>query len=143
MHSSVALFERQDKTVKMCRSLLIAVKLLLLAASTTTAFVPTTSIASVRTPIRIFAEEESKSSGNEPRHEVRGGPMPDLSEEETQRLQQQAQAFMEYQQNAPKLDWPSEIRTLVQYNHGKTSHHSSLENTLFFHASFSKIFSFF
>ena len=28
------------------------------------------------------------------------------------------EAFAEHQQNAPKMDWATDIRTLVQYNHG-------------------------
>lgn len=60
-------------------------------------------------------EEVERKTG----HEVRAsGPLPDITEEEQERLQQQAQKFMDYQQNAAKLDWPTEIRTLVQYNHG-------------------------
>ncbi|CAB9503930.1 Protein of unknown function (DUF2470) [Seminavis robusta] len=69
---------------------------------------------------KLFEKLESEpGKSNAPGHEVRAsGPVPDLSPEEQERLQAQAEAYMGYQKEAPKLDWPTEIRTLVQYNHG-------------------------
>ena len=62
-----------------------------------------------------FAKENDEEKVNAPGHGVRpSGPVPDLTVEEQERLQAQAQLFMEYQQEAPKLDWPTEVRTLVQ-----------------------------
>ena len=47
-----------------------------------------------------------------PRHDV-GAPI-ELPPE----VQKQVQAYQEHQQNAPKLDWATDVRTLIQYNHG-------------------------
>jgi len=103
--------------MKIHSSLFLAAALLVQGTS---AFVPLASVSSRSNGVStttLFEKEESAK--NAPGHEVRSsGPVPDLSPEETERLQQQAQAFMAYQQEAPKLDWPTEIRTLVQYNHG-------------------------
>ena len=86
------------------------------------AFVPSASIGNnIRAHqqlSRLFEKEEEKKT-NAPGHEVRSsGPVPDLSPEEQEKLQKQSQAFMEYQKEAPELDWPTQIRTLVEYNHG-------------------------
>ena len=56
---------------------------------------------------------EASSPKNAPRHDV-GNPMEDLPEE----VVKQMQAYQEYQQAAPKLGWATDVRTLVQYNHG-------------------------
>ena len=95
-----------------------------LLAHTAKAFVPPHSVTATAAspafsrPTTFLAESkgsESKAAG----HEVRSSePMPDISDEEKEKIEAQAQAFMEYQQNAAKLDWATEIRTLVQYNHG-------------------------
>ena len=79
-----------------------------LLVSTSGAFLPSRQLIARGTT--LF--ENEKPTG----HEVRpsGGTVPDLTKEETERIQQQAQEFMEYQQEAPKLDWPTEVRTLVQ-----------------------------
>jgi hypothetical protein len=67
---------------------------------------------------RLF-EQKEESKTHAPGHEVRSsGPAPDISQEEQEKLQKQAQQFMEYQKSAAELDWPTQIRTLVQYNHG-------------------------
>jgi len=89
-----------------------------LSLQSTLAFVPLTGRFSQASRTQLF-EKEEESKTNAPGHEVRAsGPLPDLTEEEQERLQAQAAKFMEYQKDAPKLDWPTEIRTLVQYNHG-------------------------
>lgn len=33
-------------------------------------------------------------------------------------MQAKIVAYQEHQQNAPKLDWATDVRTLIQYNHG-------------------------
>ena len=91
---------------------IVAAAASLLAVETAWAFAPQSVISrpSLRpTTSQLGASKEEEKPSNEPRHEVRSsGPMPDLSEEEQQRLQEQAQQYMEYQQAAPKLDWPTE-----------------------------------
>jgi putative heme iron utilization protein len=101
--------------IRLCAILAAA---LLLQGST--AFVPAMSKVLRATNSRLFEKLESEPlKTNAPGHEVRpSGPVPDMSPEDQERLQAQAQAYMEYQNGAPKLDWPTEIRTLVQYNHG-------------------------
>ena len=111
--------------MKFQSSVVLATALLVQA---TTAFVPlsATPSSSLLSPIStsgsrttpLFESKEAESK-NAPGHEVRSSePLPDLSPEEMERLQAQAKSFMEFQQEAPKLDWPTEVRTLVQYNHG-------------------------
>mmetsp|Transcript_16101 Transcript_16101/g.22922 ORF Transcript_16101/g.22922 Transcript_16101/m.22922 type:complete len:341 (+) Transcript_16101:53-1075(+) len=51
-----------------------------------------------------------------PRHDVRSSSMEDVKID-PQELKLQ-QSLAEHQQNAPKLGWATDIRTLVQYNHG-------------------------
>jgi len=51
---------------------------------------------------------------NAPRHDVRSNVATDIDPAEL-KIQQ---AFAEHQQNAPKLGWATDIRTLVQFNHG-------------------------
>jgi len=65
-------------------------------------------------------DEEKKESPNQEtakalRHDVRNEGMEQEMDPEEIKIQQ---AFMEHQQNAPKLGWATDIRTLVQYNHG-------------------------
>jgi hypothetical protein len=45
---------------------------------------------------------------------VGGAAQQDLPEE----VQKAMMAYQEHQQTAPKLDWATDVRTLVQYNHG-------------------------
>merc|ERR1712151_1429138 len=58
----------------------------------------------------------SLNEKNQPGHDV-GGPT-NLSKEELEAMQKKQMAFQEHQMAAAKLDWPTEVRTLVQYNHG-------------------------
>lgn len=51
---------------------------------------------------------------NAPKHDVGDGAMANLSPEQLER----AQAYMEHQQNVPKPGFPTDVRSLVQYNHG-------------------------
>lgn len=49
-----------------------------------------------------------------PKHDVGANPFADLSPEQAAR----AQAYMEHQQNVPKPGFPTDVRSLIQYNHG-------------------------
>ncbi|KAL7579471.1 hypothetical protein ACA910_007855 [Epithemia clementina (nom. ined.)] len=49
-----------------------------------------------------------------PKHDTGGQALEDLPEE----VQTKILAYQAYQEAAPKLGWPVDIRTLVQYNHG-------------------------
>ena len=53
-------------------------------------------------------------SGKAPTHDTRGQALEDLPEE----IQAKIVAYQAHQESAPKLGWPTDIRTLVQYNHG-------------------------
>ena len=52
---------------------------------------------------------------NAPRHDVRSSGAAAEMDPEEAKIQA---AFAEHQQNAPKLGWATDIRSLVQYNHG-------------------------
>jgi len=69
------------------------------------------------TTLRSSADDKvEKEPKNAPRHDVRsGGDAATEMDPEEMKIQQ---AFAEHQQNAPKLGWATDIRTLVQYNHG-------------------------
>ena len=57
----------------------------------------------------------SSSSTPPPKHDVgAANPMDDMDPEQLAR----AQAYMEHQQNSPKIGYPTDVRSLVQYNHG-------------------------
>ena len=61
---------------------------------------------------RLF---HSPSSTPPPKHDVgNGNQMSSLPPDQLARVQ----AFMEHQQNAPKIGFPTDVRSLVQYNHG-------------------------
>lgn len=84
---------------------------------------PTKTVGSVRSSHHGLTvlnsnrdDEEEAKSKNAPRHDVRsgGGTAKEMDPEEM-KIQE---AFAEHQQNAPKLGWATDIRTLVQYNHG-------------------------
>jgi hypothetical protein len=49
-----------------------------------------------------------------PKHDVGGNPLDQLQPDQKERVQ----AFMEYQQNLPRIGFPTDVRSLVQYNHG-------------------------
>lgn len=61
-------------------------------------------------------DKVEKEPKNAPGHDVRGGG--DVSKEMDPEELKIQEAFAEHQQNAPKLGWSTDIRTLVQYNHG-------------------------
>lgn len=64
-------------------------------------------------------DSEDKSAATEtkaPRHDVRSAGAEGMKiDPEELKIQQ---ALQEHQSNAPKLGWATDIRTLVQYNHG-------------------------
>ena len=86
-----------------------ATLLLSLVASTSQAFI-SSGVASRQASTLLRNEPEK----NAPRHDTKGQALEDLPEE----IQAKIIAYQEHQQNAPKLGWPTDIRTLVQYNHG-------------------------
>ena len=51
-----------------------------------------------------------------PKHDVggAGNPMDKFTPEQLER----AQAYMEHQQSVAKLGYPTDVRSLIQYNHG-------------------------
>lgn len=59
---------------------------------------------------KLFAEKPDKA----PRHDVGKAATASLPES----VQKQLEAYQEHQQAAPKLSWATDVRTLVQYNHG-------------------------
>lgn len=61
-----------------------------------------------------FASTGSRLYNNAPRHDVRSSAPMDMDPEEA-KIQA---ALAEHQQNAPKLGWATDVRTLIQYNHG-------------------------
>jgi putative heme iron utilization protein len=75
----------------------------------TRAFAPSTSLQQRHNPTTLFAEKKA------PRHDVSGGGnQVDLPPH----VQQQLVAYHEHQSAALKLDFATDVRTLVQYNHG-------------------------
>lgn len=61
----------------------------------------------IRTTSRLFA--------NEPKHDVKGQQSMD---DHTPEQQERIKAFVEHQQNVPKIGYAADVRSLVQYNHG-------------------------
>jgi len=100
----------------------IAINTLLLSGSTVQSFttIPSASCLAVAR----FQQPNSAASSspttrlhnNAPRHDVRGGEGM-TREMDPEELKIQA-ALTEHQQNAPKLGFPTDVRTLIQYNHG-------------------------
>ena len=56
------------------------------------------------------------ASDKAPKHDVGGGA--NFMDQLTPEQQQRVQAFMDHQQNVPKIGFPTDVRSLVQYNHG-------------------------
>lgn len=77
----------------------------IVAVSTAAAFAP--SGASRHASTQLY--------NNAPRHDVRSSGAAQEMDPEEMKLQA---ALAEHQQNAPKLGFPTDVRTLVQYNHG-------------------------
>lgn len=72
------------------------------------AFAPSASVPSRSVTTALFEK-------NAPRHDVRSSGAAAEMDPEEAKIQA---AFAEHQQNAPKLGWATDIRSLVQYNHG-------------------------
>lgn len=75
-----------------------------------TAFVPPTTVTTARSFLPVDTQLY-----NAPRHDVRSDGVAKEMDPEEMKLQA---ALAEHQQNAPKLGFPTDVRTLVQYNHG-------------------------
>ena len=76
----------------------------ILAVSTAAAFAPASRYAASSTQLY-----------NAPRHDVRSEGAAQEMDPEEMKIQA---ALAEHQQNAPKLGFPTDVRTLIQYNHG-------------------------
>lgn len=63
---------------------------------------------------RYSSSSPSSALYNAPRHDVGGDAVSQLSPE----LQKQLMEYQHHQQNAPKLDFATDVRTLVQNSHG-------------------------
>ena len=90
-----------------------------LIASTTSgvsAWVSVDPVLSVRRSGIIKLYEANPKHDVAPKHDVGGGgnPMANFTPEQLAR----AQAYMEHQQGVEKLGYPTDVRSLVQYNHG-------------------------
>lgn len=81
-------------------------------------FLALSSVAQAFAPQASASRSSSSSSllfaDKAPRHDVGASAQMELSPEEQAKME----AYGEHQQNAPKLDWATDVRTLVQYNHG-------------------------
>lgn len=77
------------------------------------AFAPTITRAAAISSTRLFAS--NNDSDKAPRHDVRSNMA--STEMDPQEAKIQA-AFREHQENAPKMTFAQDVRTLVQYNHG-------------------------
>ena len=60
-------------------------------------------------------DDKEENAPKQAGHGVRNDGMTVEIDEEEMKIQQK---FMEHQQSAPKLGFPTDVRTLVQYNHG-------------------------
>lgn len=76
-------------------------------------FAPTITSSRLTVQTRIFAEDQGGKK-NAPTHDVRSAAPMDMDPEEA-KIQA---AFAEHQQMAPKLGWATDVRTLIEYNHG-------------------------
>ena len=66
-------------------------------------------------PSLVQTRGESALFHKAPKHDVNGQQtMDDLSPEQQERVR----AFIEHQQNVPKIGFAADVRSLVQYNHG-------------------------
>ena len=71
------------------------------------------SVGSSNTGNRIVTTSLNHSPG--PKHDVgAGNSMDNFTPEQLAR----AQAYMEHQQNVKKVGFPTDVRSLIQYNHG-------------------------
>eukprot|EP00547_Thalassionema_nitzschioides_P018219 CAMPEP_0194244848 /NCGR_PEP_ID=MMETSP0158-20130606/12132_1 /TAXON_ID=33649 /ORGANISM="Thalassionema nitzschioides, Strain L26-B" /LENGTH=330 /DNA_ID=CAMNT_0038980443 /DNA_START=40 /DNA_END=1030 /DNA_ORIENTATION=+ len=69
----------------------------------------------IRAPTtRIFSDKEAEPKKIVRGHDVRSDVVVEMDGEEAKVMT----AFQEHQKDAPKLGWATDIRTLVQYNHG-------------------------
>ena len=66
-------------------------------------------ITKTETSTRLYHAPEKA-----PRHDVGGDPFASLTPDQKDRVQ----AYMQHQQSVPKPGFPTDVRSLVQYNHG-------------------------
>jgi len=95
----------------------IAVVAVLTICGCAEAFSPASTVRVVapKSTSRLFQSKEEKTSANATGHDVRSEGVPQEIDPEELKIQA---AFAEHQKNAEKLDWATDIRTLIQYNHG-------------------------
>ncbi|GAX23338.1 hypothetical protein FisN_27Lh114 [Fistulifera solaris] len=86
----------------------------LLTVNTAHAFVANRNHPQQFAQSTLHVSSASILRNNAPRHDVGGDPMSQLSPE----LQKQLMEYQQHQQNAPKLDFATDVRTLVQNSHG-------------------------
>ena len=87
--------------------------LLLSIVQASLGFLPSVSLKPSPFQTRLFVEEAEKKK-NAPTHDVRSAAPMEMDPDEA-RIQA---AFAEHQQKAPKLGWATDVRTLIEYNHG-------------------------
>ena len=86
-----------------------AISVIIAASSICDAFSPV-NLGAARLLTAAYAEKDRA-----PRHDVRSSGAAAEMDPEEMKIQE---AFGEHQQNAAKLGWATDIRSLVQYNHG-------------------------
>jgi hypothetical protein len=90
----------------------------------------------MRTTSRIINERLSSlsmSSGKVPKHDVGGGTSwTQLPDDQRERMEK----FMEHQNSVPKLGYPVDVRSLVQYNHGFAVMSTNSKSYVFFYVLF-------
>jgi hypothetical protein len=91
-------------------SLLMMLGFLAVARRSTVAFSTPAGVYRRSVITRLSSTDEKA-----PRHDVRSEGV--MSEMDPEEMKVQA-AFAEHQKNAAKLGWATDIRTLVEYNHG-------------------------
>ena len=102
------------------RSLLIAILASQVSTSSVSAFLiapgrALSSHSSIRFLTTTTTTTTTALNNNKaPRHDVGGASQQELPPH----IAAQMQAYQEHQQAAPKMDWATDVRTLVQYNHG-------------------------
>jgi hypothetical protein len=75
--------------------------------------VSTVSAWGVGAPLAA-AKHSTRLFNKAPKHDVGGNPLAQLSPEQRERVEK----FMEHQNSLPKIGFPTDVRSLVQYNHG-------------------------
>lgn len=87
---------------------------LMMTSSTHAFVVPVPSAAAITRTCTQQQHQQQQYATNAPRHDVGGDPLSKLPP----KLQQQMLEYQQHQQNAPKLDFATDVRTLIQNSHG-------------------------